>query len=145
MYSESKKAVYGTLEASPLFWGKLSKILKEMGCQRNEYIWCVMNKIVDNNQCTILWHVDDLNTSHVNPFIISIVISDIDAEYGKIAKMTIIRGKVHKYLGIIIDYSSPVKVIFSMIDYIVNMLGDIPEYMKEESATHAAHHLFDIV
>ena len=109
MYSESKKAVYGTLEASPLFWGKLSKILKEMGCQRNEYIWCVMNKIVDNNQFTILWHVDDLNTSHVNPFIISIVIADIDAEDGKIAKMTIIRGKVHKYLGIIIDYSSPVR------------------------------------
>ena len=25
MYAESKKAVYGTLEASLIFWGKLSK------------------------------------------------------------------------------------------------------------------------
>ena len=47
MYAESKKAIYGRLEASILFWGKLSKILEEMGYQRNEYDWCVMNKIID--------------------------------------------------------------------------------------------------
>ena len=28
MYAESKKAIYGTLEASLLFWGELSKILE---------------------------------------------------------------------------------------------------------------------
>ena len=35
MYAEAKKAVCGTLESLPLFWGKLSKILEEMGYQRN--------------------------------------------------------------------------------------------------------------
>ena len=35
MYAESKKAIYGTLEASLIFWGKLSKSLEEMGYQRN--------------------------------------------------------------------------------------------------------------
>ena len=54
MYSEAKKAIYGTLEASLLFWEKLSKSLEEMGYQRNEYDWCVINKIIDNKQCTIL-------------------------------------------------------------------------------------------
>ena len=43
-----------------------------------------------------------------------------------------------------IDYSSPGKVIFSMIDYIGKMIEDIPEDMKGESAIPAAHHLFDI-
>ena len=43
-----------------------------------------------------------------------------------------------------IDYSSPGKVIFSMIDYIGKMLDDIPEDMKGESATPAVQHLFDI-
>ena len=62
-----------------------------------------MNKIVYDKQCTIIWHVDDLKTSHVDPAVISSVLSDIDAEYGKIAKMTITRGKVHKYLGMTID------------------------------------------
>ena len=47
MYSEANKVIYGTLEASPLFWSKLSKILEEMGYQRNEYDWCVMKNIVD--------------------------------------------------------------------------------------------------
>ena len=50
MYEEAKKAIYGTLEASLLFWAKLSKILEEMGYQRNEYDWCVMNRITDNKR-----------------------------------------------------------------------------------------------
>ena len=36
MYSEAKKATYGTLEAPLLFWGELSKSLEEMGYHRNE-------------------------------------------------------------------------------------------------------------
>ena len=87
-----------------------------MGYQRNEYDWCVMNKIIDNKQCTILWNVNDLKTSHIDPAVVSSVIDDIDAEYGKIAKMTIRRGKVHKYFGMTIDYSSTGKLIFLMID-----------------------------
>ena len=103
MYAEAKNAIYGTLEASLLFWGELSKSLEEMGYQRNEYDWCVMNSIIDKKQCTIIWNVDDLNTSHVEPAVVSSVLADIDAEYGKIEKMTITRGKVHKYLAMAID------------------------------------------
>ena len=83
--------------------GKTFKILEEMGYQRNEYEWCVMNKIIDNNKCTILWHVDYLKTSHADPAVISSFLADIDAEYGKISKMTITQGKVHKYLGMTMD------------------------------------------
>ena len=43
-----------------------------------------------------------------------------------------------------IYYSSPGKLIFSMINYIGKMIDDIPEDMKGESATPVAHHLFDI-
>ena len=62
-----------------------------------------MNKIIDNKQFTILWHVDDLKTSHFDPDVVSSVLAHIDAEYGKIVKMTITRGKVHKYLRKTID------------------------------------------
>ena len=58
--------------------------------------------------------------------------------------MTITRGKVHKYLGMTIDYSLPGKVIFSMIDYIGKMLEYITKDMKRGSATSAEHHLFYI-
>ena len=58
--------------------------------------------------------------------------------------MTTTRGKVHKYLGMTIDYSSPGKEIFSRIDSIGKILDNIPEDMKDESATTATNHLFDI-
>ena len=81
---------------------------------------------------------------HLSTLPFSSVLAEIDVEYGKIAKMTITQSKVHKYLGMKIDYSSPGKVILSMINYIGKILDNIPEDMKEESATTAAHHLFDI-
>ena len=58
---------------------------------------------------------------HVDSKIYSGVLADIDAEYRKIAKMTITRGKIHKYLGITIDYSSTGKLIFSMVIYILKI------------------------
>ena len=74
----AKKAIYGALEASLLFWEKLSKSLEEMRYQRNEYDWCVMQKIIDNKQCTILWNLDDLKTSHVYPalFVVNYLFHD---------------------------------------------------------------------
>ena len=138
MHAESKKDIYGTLEVSLLFWSKLSKILEEMGYQRNEYDWCVMKKITDEKQCNILWHVDDLETSHVDPAIISSILAYIDAEYGDIAIMTITQGKVHRYLGMTIDYYSSGKVIVLMIDYIGKMLDNIPEDMKGDQP-HLLH------
>ena len=60
---------------------------------------------------------------HVDSEIVSSVFAGIDAEYGNIVKMTITRGKIHRYLGMTINYYSPVKVIFSIVDYI----GNIPD------------------
>ena len=101
------KNIYGTLDASLLFWGEISKSLEEMGYQRNEYDWCVMNNIIDDKQCTILYNVNYLKTSHVEPYVIPIVLADINLEYVKIEKIIITQGKVYKYLGMTIDYSSP--------------------------------------
>ena len=42
--------------------------------------------------------------SHVDSDIFSSVLSEIESEYGKIAKMTITQGKIHKYLGMTINY-----------------------------------------
>ena len=45
-----------------------------------------MNKITDKKQFTILWHVDDLKTPHVDPAVVSSFLADIDVEYGRIVK-----------------------------------------------------------
>jgi hypothetical protein len=36
------------------------------------------------------------------------------------------RGKVHDYLGMTLDYNCPGKVKITMIDYISNMLNELP-------------------
>ena len=88
------------------------------------------------------WWLEDITCW---PCRFSSVLADTEVEYGNIEKITITRGKVHKYLGMTIDYSSPGKVIFSMVEYIGKMLYDIPEDMKGVSATLAAHQLLDIL
>ena len=55
-----------------------------------------MNKNIDNNRCTIFWHVDDLKTSYFDPTIISSVLADIEAEYGKIEKLS---SRGEKYIN----------------------------------------------
>ena len=63
--------------------------------------------------------------SHYDSNIVSSVISDIDVEYWKFSRMTITRGKIHKYLRMTIDYFSPGKLKFSILNYIVKMINDI--------------------
>ena len=62
MYVELNKALYGTLDVALLFWKNLSGHLEEWGYEQNPYDWCVVNKMINGKQCTILWHVNDLKT-----------------------------------------------------------------------------------
>jgi hypothetical protein len=55
MYVELNKALYGTLDASLQFWKELSNTLEGWRFERNPYDWCMMKKMVDGKQCTILW------------------------------------------------------------------------------------------
>ena len=74
-----------------------------MGYQRNEHDWCVIKKIINDKQYTISWHVYDLKMWHFDPDIVSSVPSDIDTEYGNIAKMTSTWCKINEYIGMTID------------------------------------------
>jgi len=60
LYAELIKALYGTLKAGLLFWELLSSSLDKWGFECNPYDTCVMNKMINGNQCTVLWHIEDL-------------------------------------------------------------------------------------
>ncbi len=70
MYVPLKKALYGTLQAALLFWRDLSGQLERWEFKLNPYNNCVANKIIDGSRCTILWHVDDLKISHIDPQVV---------------------------------------------------------------------------
>jgi hypothetical protein len=144
LYVELKKALYGTLKAALLFWRRLSNQLAEWGFKVNPYDWCVANKEINGSQCTIVWHVDDLKISHVDPAVVSQIIDLLSAQFGKESPLTINRGKVHEYLGMTIDYTDDGKVKITMEDYIKSILNDLPEDMNGESPTPAGTHLFEV-
>ena len=137
IYSEALKALYGTVDASRLFFEDLSEYLeKHMGFKRNPYDWCVMNKTIDGKQCTIIWHVDDLMISHVDPDVVSNVIKDLSDKYGKTAPLTVNRGKVHEYLGMVFDFTDPGSVKVTMYQYIDDIIDGAPDIYKVSSREH---------
>ena len=100
--------------------------------------------MINGKQCTIIWHVDDLKISHVDPEVVTAVIEGLKSEFGKEAPLTITRGKIHEYLGMTFDYSLRGKVKITMIDYIKKMLAELPNDMDGEFATPAGNHLFQV-
>jgi hypothetical protein len=145
MYVQLRKALYGTLSAAMLFWEDLSGHLKaEQGFTANPYDSCVVNKIENGKQCTVLWHVDDLKVSHVEDSVLDGVLACLNERYGKETPLTVTRGDIHNYLGMTIDYSTDGKVVIRMEDYVENMLGDLPDNMNGLAVTPAAEHLFKV-
>ena len=144
LYLLMLKALYGTLRAALLFWQKLTNKLKAWGFTINPYDWCVANKVINGKQCTIVWHVDDLKISHVSADTVTDVIKTIDDEFGKEAPITVHRGKVHDYLGMTLDFNTKGKAKIKMIDYLENMLEDLPADMRGVATTPAANYLFDV-
>ena len=73
-----KNALYGALQTNLLLWKYLSGTLKDWGFELIPYDECVSNQYINVSQCTILWHVDDLNISHVEPKVIDNIINTLN-------------------------------------------------------------------
>jgi hypothetical protein len=144
IYVRLLKALYGTMQASLLFWKDLTGELKKAGFTINPYDECVANKIVNGRQCTVLWHVDDLKISHVDSGVVDDILRMLDERYGKDAPLTITRGKIHDYLGMTIDFSIQGKVMIKMDDYVDNILAEARDDMEGASTSPAAEHLFEV-
>jgi hypothetical protein len=100
--------------------------------------------MVNGKQLTVVWHVDDLKVSHVDVAVVDHFISQMEAEFGKETPLNQSRGKVHDYLGMVLDFTDPGKVAISMIEYIKGVLHDAPDDMKGTAINPAAKHLFTV-
>ena len=67
LYLHITQAIYGMLVSAMLFYHKLTKALLSHGFELNPYDPYVANKMVNGEQLTVCWHVDDLKPSHINP------------------------------------------------------------------------------
>jgi hypothetical protein len=102
LYVKMQKALYGLLRSALLFYRRLVGDLERDGFVLNPYDPCVANKQVNSTQLTVCWHVDDLKVSHVDPAIITRFGEWLNTTYG--ISVVSHRGKVHDYLGMILDY-----------------------------------------
>ena len=120
---QCQNALYGTMTASLLYYRKFRKSLESIGFEFNPYDPCVANKMIDGNQMTICFHVDDCKLSHVDEKANDRMIEWLKQEYESIfedgtGKMSVSRGKVHQYLGMTLDFSVKGQVKVSMFEYI---------------------------
>jgi hypothetical protein len=94
----------------------------------NPYASCVANKIIEGEQMTICFHVDDCKLSHRKKTVMDRIIGYLWQEYESIFEdgsgaMTVSRGKIHKYLGMTLDYSVPGQVKITILDYVDEIIA----------------------
>ena len=144
LYVHILRALYGLLESALRYYQKWRADLESYGFKINPYDICVANKMVDNAQMTVSWHVDDVKVSHINPNHVDEFIAWATAEYGKQSPLTVTRGKKHVYLGMTLDYSKKGAVIVDMRDYVKDMLEDFPRSISGRVASCATSALFTV-
>src|SRR5687767_7795798 len=99
---------------------------------------------MQGEQCTILWHMNNLKISHADAKVVDEIIDQLSKEYGQESPQTISRGEEHNYLGITGSHALKGKVKFSMAGYIQDQLRDLPESMAGECMAPASSHLFQV-
>jgi hypothetical protein len=146
IYVEVLKAIYGMLEAALLWYTTFRKDLKDNGLIFNPYGLCVANKKVQGSQQTIVFHVDDLKSSHKSKLVNNKFEKWLNSMYGKHGRVTATHGRVHDYLGMALDYCKRGEVKINMTKYVGNMLNNFPVKLrkKDVAKTPAGDNLFNL-
>ena len=133
LYGKLNRALYGTVLGAKLFYDKLSSELIKLEFETNPYDECTFNKMVNGEQLTVVFHVDDLKASHKQQAVLDEFISELKAIFGKQDELTESTGLMHEYLGMNLDYSIPGKIAFTMYKYLEDIIVEAPEDSKKKT------------
>jgi hypothetical protein len=131
IYVEVLKAIYGMLEAALLWYKTFRKDLEDNGFIFNLYNPCVANNKVQGLQQTIVFHVDNLKSSHKSKLVNNKFEKWLNSMYGKHGRVTATRGGVHNYLRMELDYRKQGELKINMTKYVKNMLNNFPVIPSE--------------
>ena len=125
--------IYRTLQTALLFYEFLQKKLEEFRFEVNTYNVCVAKKMVNESHMTVVWYVDNVKASYNDIQELNVLVNYLKKIYEnpEIGFMKITHRKVHKYLGIILDYMEDRKVKINMRKYIIEMIKDFDVILKE--------------
>ncbi len=94
----------------------------------NPYDPCVWNRVFVDKQMTVCFSIDDCKISHLNPKVVDYTIAWLRDEYKSVftngsGMMKVARGKVHKYLGMTLDFATLKIVKVTMLKYVDEIIG----------------------
>ena len=113
---------------SALLWHTLyTEVFEKEGFELNTYDKCVANKIINDDQCTLAWYVDDNLLSHVDPKVIDEVLSVIESYF---PELVVERGTKLNYLGMELDFFEKGKVKIGTVQYLTNMIQELEEELQ---------------
>jgi hypothetical protein len=146
LYVEMIKALYGMLQSSLLYYKKFRKDLEEIGFEINPYDPCVANRVVNNKQHTVTWHVDDLKSSHVDPKVNDKFLSWLKTKYASdnIGEIKATRGHKHEYLAMTLDFTIPGVLQVDMTQYVNKMIEEFPEKLTGNTKCPWSENLFRV-
>ena len=106
--------------SSVLFYKYFGKDLESIGFVLNPYDTCVANRTINGHHQTVTWHADDVKASHVSPEVNKAFFNWCEEKYGSDLNghVKIVNGKIHEYLAMKLDYSTPEKLTVDMREYI---------------------------
>ena len=119
------------------------------GFKINPYNPCVVNKMVNRHQATVVWWVDNLKFSYEDPKVINYIVGWLREkyEYPNIGVMSPTRGKENEFLGMKLDFSQPGYVRVVMAKFIMSMVKDFKKWQYpniKKVSSPVAPHLFQV-
>ena len=110
----------------------------------NPYDPCVAKKVIEGNQCTICWYVDDTKISHKNPKVVTGIISLLESRFGE---MIVKRGNLHTFVGMDFEVTDDRCIKILVDDYIkecIDTFEEIDKKISGKAVTPAKHNLFEV-
>jgi len=138
----------GMLITGPNWFKKFSGDLITYVYEKNPYYPCVCNKMVTCGNVTVQHtfklHVDDLMAAVDVAQINTNFKAWLNMKYGGHGGVKVMRGRIHEYLGMTLDFTKKGEVAVDMSDYVASMVDDSPFEIGSKAAhTPAAEDLFD--
>ena len=100
LFVRALNAIYGIMKAALLFYQKFIGDIMTIRFDMNPYDSCVTNKTINGKQLTLVWHVDDIKSSHVEAEVETRMAKWLRKTYKRLlqygfGKMKLHRRKVH--------------------------------------------------
>ena len=148
MHVESLKALHGLLMPTLSLCNEQTKDFTSMGFELNPCNSCAVNKMTSGKQMTIVWHVDDLKTSHVNKRVNDEFLEwlKIKHENSEIGNVKATQGKMHDFFGMKLDCTEDGIVKADVVECITSMVTKFSMDLKKMRlvSSSAADHLHKV-